>query len=240
MTHFSDGLAIGGAFTNPIVGSQGGFGIQTSQSCLLDIVPLTKNASAYAALQTPAASAIALAAGTGVSAVVVNNVTRFTADAERCVTITSGGNDTGITFLVSGYNSYGQPQTQTITGGSGATVTTKKAFQSIVSVVPSGSVASTVTVGTADTFGLPIRTIDKGYVSTLAWNGGLNDSGTFVVADQTSPATSLTGDTCGTYAPSSSSNGTSRLVVELIVSVAQSAAGPSTAATTAILGVTSA
>ena len=174
MTHFSDGLTVGGAFTNPVIGSQGGFGINTTQSIVLDIVPLTKNASAYAASQSVVgASNLVLSAGTGVTAISVANTLRYVSDVERAVTVTSAGNDTGITFLITGYDSYGNQLTARVTGTNGGTATTLKTFASVVSVVTSGSTASTVTVGTADIFAAPIRVVDKGYVSVVSWNNTL-------------------------------------------------------------------
>ena len=71
MTHFSDGLEVGGAVTNPTVGSTGGFGVHTKQSGYLDIVPLTKNATALAASQSmTGAGNLALTAGTSVTTAV--------------------------------------------------------------------------------------------------------------------------------------------------------------------------
>ena len=241
MTHFSDGLAVGGAITNQRVGSQGGFGVKASQSVTYDIVPLTKNAAAYAASQSPGAGAIVLSAGTGVTAQVVNGVNLSVADGPRAVTVTSGGNDTGITFAISGFDYYGAAMTQTLTGASGAAATTTKAFASVVSVVPSGAVATTVTVGTADVFGVPVAVSDIGYVSAAGWASVLGfDAGTFVVAVATSPATALTGDVRGTYTPSSASNGSRRLVLDILLSAAQTIAAPSATSATAILGVTQA
>lgn len=240
MTHSSSIYATGGAITNPTVGSSGGFGVKTWPSYLLDIVPLTKNATAFAASQTLAgAGNIALTAGTGVTASVVNNVTRYTADVERCVTITSAGNDSGITFLVSGYDLYGAPMTSQVTGANAGVATTLKAFMSIVSIAASAATASTVTAGTADIFGMPTQVIDKGYISTLNWAEVIGeDGGTFVIADLTSPATKSTGDVRGTYLPSSASNGTKRLVVQILLNATQINSSPAVANTTAILGVT--
>ena len=236
MTQISDYVYTGAAITNTIVGDPtSALGIKCGQTYIQDFVPLTKNASAYAALQTPAASAIALAAGTGVTVAVVNNATRYVADVPRAVTITSGGNDTGITFTVAGYDKYGAKTTQTITGGSGATVTTQKAFASVASVVPSGSVATTVTVGTADVFGLDIQLVDLSYLYTVGNQNKAIDTGTGVIG-ATAVATALTGDVRGTYAPSFASNGTARVVCEITMNANQLAYG--TAATTAVLGVT--
>lgn len=237
MTQISDSFYTGPALTNTLVGDpESGLGIRAGQTYIQDFIPVTKNTAAYAALQTPVASAITLAAGTGVSAVVVNGVTRYQCDVPRCVTITSGGNDSGITFTVAGFDKYGQKMTQTITGGNGATVTTKKAFYSVNSVVPSGSVATTVTVGTADTFGLDIQLIDLSYLYTVGNQNKAIDTGTGVIGDTTNPATALTGDVRGTYAPTYASNGTARVVCEITMNASQLAYG--SAATTAVLGVT--
>lgn len=222
MTGFADSEFHGAAKTNIAPRSAGGFGFgPTGRTYLLDIVPLTLNATGYAASQSPGASALALSAGAGVTAIVdAFGVTRYVADVPRGVTISSGGNDTGITFLVRGYDQYGAPTTQTVTGTNGSTATTLKAFMSIISVQPSASVASTVTAGTADLFGLPVCVVDAGYISNIGWNNILADNGgTLAVADQTSPATSLTGDVRGTYAQSgAASNGARRLVIEILLS----------------------
>ena len=239
MTQISDYFFTGPAVTNTLIGDpQSGLGIRAGQTYIQDFIPLTKNTAAYAALQTPVASAITLSAGTGVSAVVVNGVTRFQCDVPRAVTISSGGNDTGITFLISGYDKYGQQMTQRVTGGNGATVTSKKAFYSVTSVLPSGSVATTATVGTADVFGIDIAVSDLCYLYTVGNQSKQIDTGTGIIWDTTTPATSLTGDVRGTYAPSFASNGSARLVIEITMNANQLANG--TAAQTAVLGVTQA
>ena len=241
MTHFSDSLAVGGAITNTVIGSQGGYGVQTAQSIVMDIQPLTKNAAALAASQSPASAALTLSAGTSVTAIVVNGQTRYVLDTPRAVTITSGGNDTGIAFLISGYDVYGKAMSQLLTGASGSVATTKKAFASVTSIVPNGAVATTVTAGTADLFGIPIRLIDKGYISSLNWANVLAyDTGTMTIYDSTSPATNLTGDVRGTYVPSTASDGSKRLILEVLLSTYQTNANGGAAATTAILGVTQA
>lgn len=242
MTHSSTKFVCGGAITNPTVGSSGGFGVINWPTYTYDIVPLTKNASGYAASQSPSSSALTLTAGTGVtSSVDTFGVTRYAADVPRCVTITSGGNDSGITFTVKGYDVYGAAMSEKITGSNGSTATGKKAFLSVTSITPSGAVASTVTAGTADTFGMPVQVIDKCYIDTQNWNNTTSiDAGTFTVADQTSPATTTTGDVRGTYAPSSASDGTKRLVMGIILNATQTNSSQAAANAVAILGVTQA
>lgn len=224
MTHFSDSLHLGGASTNiPVTSgvSNGGLGFgPVARTYVYDIVPLTLNAAAYAASQSPGAAALILTAGTGVTAIVTNGVTRYTTDVPRTVTITSGGVDTGITFLVRGFDVYGAAMSEAITGASTATATGKKAFKSVISITPSAAAASTVTAGTSDVFGFPVAVVDVAYIASVKWNATLaSDAGTFVAADGTTPATTTTGDVRGTYKPSANaSNGTRRLVILVALS----------------------
>jgi hypothetical protein len=99
-------------------------------------------ANNVAASQSPGAGAITLN-GSRVSGGVA------TLDVARRVIVTSGGNDTGITFTVTGTNRSGTPLTETITGASGAAASTTQDFKTVTSVTHTGSVATTVTVGTS-------------------------------------------------------------------------------------------
>lgn len=138
----------------------------------------------------------------------------------RNIRITSGGVDTGITFTVKGYDVYGYPMTETITGASGAVASGKKAFKFVSSITQSGAVASTMSVGTGDVFGFPMRVDTIGYVS-MAWNGSLVTANTgWLTSDTTAPATATTGDVRGTYAVQSASDGTKRLQVFVTPSTA--------------------
>jgi hypothetical protein len=240
MTQISDNLHLGPAATNVGSGFESGgrgFG-PVARNYVFDIVPLALNASAYAASQSPGSSALTLSAGTGVTTFVdAFGVTRYTCDVARGVTITSGGNDSGIAFLITGYDIYNQKMSQLLTGSNGGTATTKKAFISVISIVPNGAVASTVTAGTADLFGFPVCVVDAGYIGSTGWNNTLgNNAGTFVKADSTSPATNLTGDVRGTYVQSgAASNGSNRLVCDVMLSELNAGAVGQT--TIGVLGV---
>ena len=140
----------------------------------------------------------------------------------RNVQIASVGNDTGATFTVAGYDIYGYPMHETITGVSASTAKGKKAFKYVTSITPAGTLSgSNVSAGQGDTYGLPLAAGNVGY-TTIFWNStpvsGL--SGTFTPADTTNPATYTTGDVRGTFLVPSASNGTSRLIVFVTVSVA--------------------
>jgi hypothetical protein len=164
--------------------------------------------------------------------------------------VTTAGTPTGLTYTlgvapqnmtVSGYDYYGQAMTEVITSSAAVStaVNGKKAFYQIASIATAGATGTTITAGTTDILGIPLRVFDAGYVVRVGWNNSLaNDTGgnsAFVAADMTTPATSTTGDVRGTYVPSTASNGIKRLV--MVIGLPSIAAGPN-ATRTGALGVT--
>jgi hypothetical protein len=140
----------------------------------------------------------------------------------RAVTLTSAANLSTTVFSVRGYDIYGMPMTESITGPNANTVTGKKTFKFIASVTPSITSASTVSVGTADKFGIPIRVDQFGYYYGV-WDNINQVVAQFTAADTTSPATSTTGDVRGTMTLTGNpSNGTRRLLMCLTVALANS------------------
>lgn len=205
-----------------------------------DVQPLALGTANLAALQTTAgAGALVLTAGAGVTrATNFDGNFYYQLDVPRAVSLTSAANLSAITFTVAGYDLYGQPMTQTITGPNIATVTTTKAFYRVTSVTASATVGSNISVGTSDRLGLPVAVPDGGYIVQAGWNGATaKDAGTFTAAVTTSPATAATGDVRGTYTPSSATDGTKRLVFTVALSSAQ--VGPN-ATRVAAYGVTQA
>lgn len=149
----------------------------------------------------------------------------------RNIRITSGGNDSGITFTVAGYDLYGYPQTETITGANAGVAAGKKAFKFVTSITPSAAVASTASAGTGDVFGFPLLSSFWGD-ATIIWNNTpATTPGTgYTAADTTSPATSTTGDVRGTISVAlitggSASDGTKRLMIYVNPSVNNLALG---------------
>jgi hypothetical protein len=63
------------------------------------------------------------------------------------VVITSGGNDSGITFTISGTDYGGSAISEVLTGGSGSAVTSLYLYATVTSIVASGAVATTVEAG---------------------------------------------------------------------------------------------
>lgn len=141
------------------------------------------------------------------------NVWDPTKALSRTLILTNNGNDSSGTYLFSGFDIYGFPMTQLVTGPSTGTVSTTKAFKYLQSITPGGTIASTsVSVGTNSVFGLPLRADLWAYVS-MYWNNILlTTATTFTAPDTTSPATNLTGDVRGTVGiPSPAANGTVRM-----------------------------
>ncbi len=133
----------------------------------------------------------------------------------RNVTITSNANDTSATFTVRGYDIYGYPLTETITGANGTSGTTAvasgaKAFKYIASVTPGGTINSTgVAVGTGDVIGLPLRADRFSELLGMLGNTSITASTGFTAA-VTTTATATSGDVRGTYSLQTASNGVLR------------------------------
>jgi len=72
-----------------------------------------------------------------------------TMDVPRHLSITSDGNDTGVTFTITGTNRYGAALTETITGPSSTTVTGVENFATVTQVAISGAGTGSISVGTS-------------------------------------------------------------------------------------------
>lgn len=197
---------------------------------LFDIVPAAAAANAVCASQSVAGEGALTVNGASASGGVA------TFDYARTVNIdTSSANNTTQVITVTGTDYWGQAQTEAITCNGTSTVNGDKAFKTISAVSSNAALTGTITVGNNDTFGLPYRVTDAGYLIRVGWAGALaEDAGTFVAAD-TAAATATTGDVRGTYTPSSAANGSRRLVIAIGMTALQ--AGPDATQTGAI-GVT--
>lgn len=112
----------------------------------------------------------------------------------RGVVINGSASATGGAFLVSGWDIYWQPMTETITAGAGAVQTYgKKAFNAIKSVTPQFSDAHTYSVGTSDVFGLHFFSNQWEYLSASWAASSMTSSAGWIAG--TTPAS---GDVRGT------------------------------------------
>lgn len=129
-------------------------------------------------------------------------------DVPRNVIITSSGNDTGCTFLVTGKDEYGVTMSELITGANAGVAAGKKAFKSITTIVNSIAAAGTVAIGFGNVLGLPI--FIPAIVSILVelQDGVGAGAGTKVAG--LSPllaSTTITADVRGTYVPAVAPDG---------------------------------
>lgn len=134
----------------------------------------------------------------------------------RNVRIASAGDDSGATFTVAGYDVYGFPMTETITGANAGTASGAKAFKYIASITPAGTLSgSNASAGQGDVIGFMLRTDRFPYIQIFWPDSTLISSSTgFTAAVTTDPATATTGDVRGTYAlQGSASNNTRRLII---------------------------
>lgn len=104
--------------------------------------------------------------------------------------------------------------TQTEVSASGTSMTGKKAFKTVTSVVFNANVTG-ATVGTGAIVGLPFR-VDASNLLAARFDSAI-DAGTFVPADTTSPATSSTGDVRGTFAAAGTFNAVKALSLLMVV-----------------------
>ena len=229
MPQFSDDLFLGAAQTYMGTNANSNLGDPSPMDLgvgpvgriyVWDSVPLAKGAANIAAASAYTA-AITLTAGTGVTSVIrADGVTVLQADVPRAVSVTIGaGTITNRNVTVTGYDYYGQAMSEVIATGTtqSTTVNGKKAFFQIVSATVSGAVGATISLGTTDILGSPVRISNAGYVARAGWNDTLaEDAGTLVDAVATTASTT-TGDVRGTYVPSSAPDGSKRLVMGILL-----------------------
>lgn len=110
------------------------------------------SANNIATSQSPGAAALTLNGTTVANGVATidtfNNSTN--SSPGRRVLISSGGNDSGINFLITGTNASGNFVTDTVAGTSGGTSQSNLDFVTVTKIIGSGAIASTVTAGTND------------------------------------------------------------------------------------------
>jgi hypothetical protein len=142
-----------------------------------------------------------------------------TLDVPRTVSITSGSDESGLTFTVTGTDEYGYDLSEDITGPNATTVNGAKAFKTVTNIAVDGAItASDLTAGTADIFGLPYALNDVADLSAFFADGTEErSSATLQAADTTDPATASSGDVRGTVAPDTAADGSVEYRVHMAV-----------------------
>lgn len=144
---------------------------------------------------------------------VVLTAAEVTLDVPRNVTITSAGDDSGITFTVNGRDEYGMAMTEVITGANAGLASGKKAFKVVTRIQPSAAAAGNVSAGFGDVLGLPYR-LGKRADLLAQFAGDTEESASsVVVAGDGATATGTTGDVRGTINPNTALDGSTEIVV---------------------------
>ena len=99
------------------------------------------------------ANAIALAATLAAAGDLTLTSTPYVLDPPRHVTVTSAGNDTGITFTVYGTTHGGVAISEVLTGTNAGTATTTLDFATVTRIAASGATAANVEAGYAQSGG---------------------------------------------------------------------------------------
>lgn len=89
-------------------------------------------------------------------------------DKARRVLITSAGDDSGITFTLTGTNWAGDVITEVVTGANTSTAQSVLDYKTVTSVVASGASANTVSIGTSDVGGSPWVMLDSWALPAVA------------------------------------------------------------------------
>ena len=77
------------------------------------------------------------------------------ADIPRVVGISSGSNETGVTFTITGRNHLGDVVTEDVTGPNATTANSTTLFRAITSIAISGAATGAITVGTTGEVNTP-------------------------------------------------------------------------------------
>lgn len=170
--------------------------------------PQATTAAAYAASQSIGAAASAVINGSSIGSITIAGNTYNPAGIPDVPRNVVGAWTTSSTVTVSGFDYYGNAQTETQTG---TTFTGKKAFMAIISITSTASITA-ATFGYGSVLGMPFVCNSGDFMG--AYENDLVDAGTFVKADFTIPATSATGDVRGTYTPAGALNGAKFINVE--------------------------
>lgn len=121
-------------------------------------VPLTYTTT----LLTDDANGIAESQSPGTSALTINGALASggiaTMAEAQIIRVTSGGNDSGITFAIVGTDADGYAASETLTGTNASNADTTGHFATVSSITPSAAIAGTVVAGVVQSLGAATRT----------------------------------------------------------------------------------
>lgn len=122
-------------------------GLDVKGRPLTEVIPGANAKAAVSVNRFTSVSNVAVSGNSGPVTVGSFEDATFTGSTARQVTITSAADDSGKTFVVSGFGVNGEVISETITGPNTTTVTTVSYFSSVTSVTISANAAGAITVG---------------------------------------------------------------------------------------------
>ncbi len=184
-------------------------GAQLPNAATINYAPATDGTVPLNNASRPTTATV-MAAGNGGTSLL-----SYVLDVPRNVVLTAthASSLVAMTLLVQGMDEYQQLMSELLTvtaTGTSKTVTGKKAFKYIYNyqfVSAGNATTNTAAVAWGNTMGLPYR-VDAAERVVPLGAGNVDSTGTVVKADDTSPATSTTGDVRGTYTPVTAPDGT--------------------------------
>jgi len=169
---------------------------------------VTLKTSDFTATADPDGISVSASVSSGSSFVIGGALTSdgvATFDTPRIVTITSAGNDSSKTFLVTGTDNDGRTFNESITGASGGTATGSKFFKTVtgIGLAANASTASTVTAGVTDESGVSYFDTTGTSVIFVSGTGYLNVGTTITLTKSNGVDIVFTSETYGSSDPSS-------------------------------------
>lgn len=139
----------------------------------------------------------------------------------RCVSVVASGAATSNVTVI-GRDYLGQPMRQSFTLNGTTPVVGTKAFKYIDKITFGATAATTIDVGWNDKLGVPYKVIavEREYADDV-----VAAAGTLVAAVLTDPQTATTADPRGSYDPTTTLNGTTRIEIDVQYSNSVNAAG---------------
>lgn len=163
------------------------------------------------------ATALRAAAAIGAGGAITLLTAGQTFDVPRNVIITSAGNDSGRTFVVTGLDDYGSTTVENITGANAGVAAGKKAFKSITSISIDAAAAGNVSIGFGDVLGLPVWTPATAILKETQ-DGAAATAGTLVAGlSVLTKSTATTADVRGTYDPNAACDGARVFELDLVL-----------------------
>ena len=223
MTHLGDGLRIGGAYygrnignaTDPAGREDLGAPVHTETAVMVPVL-----------LGSPAANdpngAVVAASATGAATLSITGALASggiaTFDVPRAPSLTSTGNNSGVTVTLVGTEKYGAAISMNVAGPNNTTVNAVKAISTLTAASVDGAITGTLDIGTSSVLGIDYRVDSSAKLLSIMEDGVPATGGTLVAGFAASgTTTATTADVRGTYTPAATMDGSTPVNLLVVV-----------------------